>query len=146
MTEQWSPQQWQDYQRKQDAARNSKYGAIPMITADGRNFDSTVEGMYYNRCLVLLKSGEIVNIEHHVRFEFIVNGIFIGTYELDFRVTYADGRVEHVDTKSKPTLTGFYRFKKQLMKACHGIDLIEKYEEDLHQGARTDRRKKKEKK
>jgi hypothetical protein len=124
--------EYQAFIKKQENARNnSKYGGIPTQVADGRKFDSHVEAMFYNRCLVLQKSGEIANIETHVRYEFHVNGIFVGAYELDFRITYADGRVEHIDTKSKATLTALYRIKKQLMKACHDIDLIEKYETDF---------------
>lgn len=146
MTEQWTAQDWRDYQAKQDKARDSRYGAVPTTTADGRNFPSHLQAMYYNRCLVLQKAGEIETIEHEVWFEFVVNGVFVGRYRLDFRVTYADGRVDHVDTKSKPTLTAMYLLKKALMLACHGIEVREVYEEDINPAAKTDRRKKKERK
>lgn len=131
MTERMTAAEFQAYHKKQEKARESRYGAIPTQTSDGKKFDSHVEAMYYNRCLVLEKAGEIAKIELKVRFEFWVNGVLITTYELDFRITYPDGRVEHVDTKSKPTLTPLYKIKKALMLAVHGIELKEVYEEDL---------------
>ncbi len=131
MTEKWTAADYQAYSKKQEKARESRYGAIPTQTADGKKFDSHVEAMYYNRALVLQQAGEVVKIELKVRFEFWVNGVLITTYELDFRITYADGRIEHVDTKSKPTLTPLYKIKKALMLAVHGIELKEVYEEDL---------------
>lgn len=133
MTERWTPKQWQEYQQKQNRARNSKFGGIPTQTSDGRKFDSHVEAAYYNRCLILKQAGEILHIELKVMYELTVNGYFICNYELDFRVTYADGRIEYVDTKSKETLTPLYKMKKALMKAIHGIDLIEVYWEDFKQ-------------
>ena len=146
MTEVWTAQQWRDYEKKQQAGRDSRYGAIPTETADGRKFDSHIEAMYYNRCLVLQQAGEIAKIECKVPFELVVNGVFVNTYELDFRITYADGTVDHVDTKSKPTLTPMYKMKKALMLALHNIRLREVFEEDIHGTPRAERRKKKERK
>jgi hypothetical protein len=133
MTQKMTAAEFQAWHKKQEAARNNtKYGGIPTQANDGRKFDSHVEAAFYNQCRILQEAGHITKIETHVRFELVVNEIFVGSYELDFRITYADGKIEHVDTKSKTTLTPLYRIKKQLMKACHGIDLIEKYWEDFH--------------
>lgn len=131
MTEKMNVKQFRDYLDKQEKGRNSKYGGIPTQTADGKKFDSHVEAMYYNRCLTLEKAGEITLLEMKVRYEFHVNGVFIGWYELDFRITNKDGTIEYIDTKSKATLTPVYRIKKQLMLACHGITLKEVYAEDF---------------
>lgn len=119
--------EFQEWWKKREAAKDSKYGAIPTQTADGSKFKSELEATYYNRALVLQQAGEILLIEQVVRFELVVNGYFVCEYELDFRITYADGRVEHVDVKSKPTVTPLYRLKKKLMFACHGITLVEWY-------------------
>lgn len=123
-----SAKQYQEWAQKKEAAKTSRYKGIPTQTADGQKFRSHVEAHYYNRCLILQKTGEIVLIEREVRYELVVNGVFVCTYFLDFRITYKDDRVEHVDTKSEATLTPIYRIKKQLMLACHGIELIEVFE------------------
>lgn len=117
--------EYREYIRKQEAAKNSKYKGQPTQTADGEKFRSHVEANFWTRCTLLMKTGEILKVEREVRYELVVNGVFICTYFLDFKVYYADGRIEHVDTKSEATLTPIYRIKKQLMLACHGIELIE---------------------
>lgn len=119
--------EFQEWWNKREAARDSKFGAIPTETADGAKFQSELEATYYNRALVLKAAGEIALIERSVRFEITVNGYFVCEYVLDFRITYSDGRVECVDVKSKPTLTPIYRLKKKLVFACHGIELVEWY-------------------
>jgi hypothetical protein len=132
MTERMSAKDYQAYVAKQEAARNNtKYGGIPTTANDGRKFDSHVEAAFYNDCRIKLQAGHIKKIETHVRYEFMVNDIFVGSYELDFRITYPDDRIEYIDTKSKTTLTPLYRIKKQLMLACHGIELKEVYWEDF---------------
>lgn len=62
-------------------------------------------------------------VEEQVRYPIIVNEVKICTYVLDFKVTYGDGRIEYVDVKG--VKTGVYKLKKKLMKAVHGIDLLE---------------------
>lgn len=122
-----TPQEFREYLAKVESGKQSKYGAIQTTTSDGETFKSTLEATYYSRLKVLQKVGEVTNIEREVRYEFHVNGIFVGTYLLDFRITYATGVVEHIDCKSQPTVTPLFRIKKQLMKACHGIDVVEVY-------------------
>lgn len=51
---------------------------------------------------------------------------FVCTYFADFRVKYADGRVEVVDVKSDYTSKlPVYRLKKKLVEAFHGIIIKE---------------------
>jgi hypothetical protein len=126
-----SPQEWRDYMAKQNAAKESRYKAVPTETNDGQHFKSHIEASYYKRCWVLKQSGEVTLIEREVRYELIVNGVFICAYLMDFRITYADGHIEYIDCKSDPTITPIYRLKKQLMLACHGIELKEIFAHDL---------------
>lgn len=121
-------EEFRAYNDKRNQAANSKYGAIPTQTADGEKFRSHLEATYFNRLKLLKSSGEITNIEREVRYELTVNGFFICAYMMDFRVTWADGRIDYIDCKSKPTMTPVYAIKKKLMEACHGITLREVFE------------------
>lgn len=120
--------EFQAFHRKQLAARDSKYGAVPRQDANGERYRSGVELRYHQRLQLLQRTGEVVQVEREVRYELVVNGLLVGAYVLDFRVTYADGRVEHVDTKSKPTLTALFKLKQALMLACHGIEVVAVFE------------------
>ncbi len=124
-------QEFRDYLAKKEAGKTSLYKAIPTQTGDGQKFKSILESEYYKRCWVLLQSGEVVKIEREVRYELIVNGILIASYDLDFRITYATGVIEYVDCKSTATKTPLYMMKKKLMKALHDIELKEVFETDL---------------
>lgn len=104
----------------------SKYHNVPTVY-DGRTYHSRKEADYAkfldaSRRAVKLRD-RVTKIEPQVRYPFKVNDVLICTYVLDFRVTYADGRVEHVDVKG--FATGVYQIKRKLMRACYGIDLIE---------------------
>lgn len=123
-----TPQEFRDYLAKKDRAKDSKFGAVPTTTGDGQTFKSTLEATYYNRQWVRQRAGEVVKIEREVRYELIVNGIFIAAYMLDFRITEASGHIEYVDCKSQPTKTPLYLMKKQLMLALHGIEIKEVFE------------------
>lgn len=122
MTDKWTPQQYQDYLNKQNRAREvNKYHNVPTQAMDGTTMKSTFEATYYNERLLEKRAGLIREVEYNVRYELIVNGIFICAYDLDFRITNLDGSMRYVDTKSQPTMTNLFRVKKQLMLACHGI-------------------------
>lgn len=127
MTERWTPEDWRRYQAKKDAALTSKYKAVPCQSADGQKFRSQVERDFYNTQWARQQAGEVLKIEREVRFEFHVNGVYINDYLLDFRLTLADGTLDHVDTKSSGTLTPLFIMKKRLMLACHNIEVREVY-------------------
>lgn len=120
-----SPQEFRDYLNRTEKARTSKFGAVPTETADGQKFKSILEADFYTRMWVLQKAGEVTLIEREIRYELIVNGVFIAAYLLDFRITYATGVVDFIDCKSQPTKTPLYMMKKQLMKALFDIDIKE---------------------
>lgn len=130
-TERWTPEDWKKYQADIERGKAGKYGSIRTQSADGTKHKSLHEGKYYKRLLLLKQAGEVTNIETEVRYEFVVNGVFICTYFLDFRVTYADGHIEYIDTKSTATVTNLFRVKKQLMLACHGIDVVPVFDDAL---------------
>lgn len=123
-----TPVEFREYMYKQNRAKDSKFKAIPTTTADGQVFKSILESAFYNRMWVLQRAGEVKLIEREVRYELIVNGVFIAAYMLDFRITYSDGRIEYVDCKSTATKTPLYLMKKQLMLALYGISLKEVFE------------------
>lgn len=120
-----NPTEWKEYMIRVNKAKESRFKAIPTEANDGQKFKSMLESRYYNRCRSLMNVGEVTLIEREVRYEIIVNGVFICAYMMDFRITYADGHIEYVDCKSAPTVTNLYRVKKQLMLACFGIDIQE---------------------
>lgn len=107
--------------------RGSKY-RNKRTTYNGTTYDSKREAEY-RKDLDLLAGDtvplpdRVISIEEQVRYVIKVNDVKICTYVLDFRVTYGDGRKEHVDVKGMKT--GVYKLKKKLMAAVHGIDIIE---------------------
>ena len=79
------------------------------VTVDGIEFDSVKEANYYFYLKQLQKTGEVVKIELQPRFELLPGFAKNGkkyrpiNYTADFKVTYADGRVEVIDTKGYKT-------------------------------------------
>lgn len=104
----------------------SKYGN-KKTEYNGRVYDSKKEAEYAEELdlcrKVRAKQDKVVHVEAQVPYQITVNGQKICKYILDFKVTYADGRVEYVDVKG--VKTSVYRLKKKLMKACHDIDIKE---------------------
>lgn len=121
-------QEFRDYMERRNRAEHSKFKAIPTETADGQKFKSQLEATYYNRMLMMQKGGLVKLIEREIRYELIVNGVFLAAYMMDFRITYTDGRIEYVDCKSVATKTPLYMIKKGLMLALYGIELKEVFE------------------
>lgn len=120
-----NPQEFRDYLAKVEKGKNSLYKAIPTTTGDGQKFKSVLESAFYNRMWVMQKAGKVKTIDREVRYELVVNGVFIAAYMLDFRITWADGLIEYVDCKSTATKTPLYAIKKALMLALFEIELKE---------------------
>lgn len=128
MKDKMNPQEFKDFwAKRQNAQNNSKYGAIPTTNRQGEKFRSMLESSYYDKYKLLQSQGDLIKFEREVRFELVVNDVFITAYICDYILYWKDGRVEHIDCKSAPTVTQLYKLKKALMKAIHGIDLIEVY-------------------
>jgi len=101
----------------------SKYNAKITFVDDIR-FHSKKEANRYLELKLLVRAGEIRDLKLQVKYSFDVNGVHICNYFADF--TYIDCRYEKLvveDSKGKRIQP--YQIKKALMKACHGIDILE---------------------
>ena len=67
--------------------------------------------------------GVISDLKRQVRFRLDVNGVLVCSYVADF--TYTNGAGQYVVEDSKGFLTPVYRLKRKMMKACHGITILE---------------------
>lgn len=94
---------------------------------NGRMFDSAHEARTAqeldNLRKAALPADRVVDVQYQVPFPIVVNGEKICRYEADFVVTYADDHVQVIDAKG--VRTDIFKLKKKLVKACHGIDIIE---------------------
>jgi len=100
----------------------NKYLNVKTIV-DGRKFDSKLEAKIYNSLKLLKQAGEVDHFECQVPFQISVEGKKICVYKADFVVTFATGKTEVWDAKG--VKTPIYNLKKKLLKATHGIDIVE---------------------
>jgi len=79
------------------------------------------------------ESERVTEIERQVTYQLKVNDVLIGRYIADFRVTFADGRVEVYDFKNPYLVTGkgkntpagqIFNYKRKLMKAIYNVDIL----------------------
>ena len=105
--------------------RANKYRAVK-VQDDGKTFDSKREHRRYCELKNLEFGGEIERLEVHPRYDLTVLGMKIGVYTADFR--YLDRRSGETiveDVKAPPSRTEAYQLRKKLMKAVHGIEIVE---------------------
>lgn len=117
--------------RQKPKARKSKYGAI-QTNYNGNRYDSKKEAAHHQQ-LDLLKSSDdistrVTKVDRQIRYHLEVDGYHICDYILDFRVHFADGRVEFHDVKGMRRGAAYQTFKhkQKLMFVCHGITVLEK--------------------
>lgn len=115
----------------------SKYGNHK-TTIMGRTFDSKLEASYYMELELRYKAGEISKFECQPVFLLQEPFRHRGKaqrkieYIADFRVTYPDGRVEVIDTKSPASRTPDYMIKRKLLLFRYPeIDFKEVKKEDM---------------
>lgn len=107
----------------------SKYGAV-RVTVDNITFDSKWESLRYTELKLLLKAGDIVDLELQPRFELtavnLINGEVtpVGFYVADFRYRERVSRRVIVED-AKGVRTAVYRLKKRMVEAQHGIAIVE---------------------
>lgn len=118
--------------------RRNKFNAIPTTTPDGTEFQSKKEAARYADLLLLLRAGEIYDLQVHPKFPIRVNGQAICTYIADF--SYVDRQtgavvVEDVKGQGKAkrgkdgklrrftTCTPAFNLKRKLMMAVYGIEV-----------------------
>ena len=99
----------------------SKFGSVK-TKVDGITFDSKKEAARYTDLKLLLKAGEISDLELQPTYAMIVNGRKICSYRADFR--YKENGKQIVED-SKGFRTPVYRIKVKLMRACYGIEICE---------------------
>lgn len=103
----------------------SKYHA-KKTEVDGVVFDSKKEAQRFQElklCMHAKGDDRVVDFELQPRFECVVNDKKICTYIADFKVMYADGRVEYEDVKGMKTPV--YRLKKKLVEALFPVEIKE---------------------
>lgn len=114
-------------QLKAAAPRRQKY-ANERVEIDGQAFDSKAEARYWGHLQIRLKAGEISNLRRQVPFE-LAPAVVIGgrkrpplRYVADF-VWEEGGQTVVADVKG--AVIDVYKVKRHLMKAVHGIDILE---------------------
>lgn len=109
--------------------KRTKHRNVKTVSG-GKTYDSKKEADHAQTLqtltLATLPEDRVVSFEEQVPYRIEINGMLICKYYADFVVTFADGRIEVQDVKSKHTRKlPVYRLKKKLMKAVHGIDIVE---------------------
>ena len=72
---------------------------------------------------------KVISIVEQFPFDCVINGKKICKYICDFKVEYADGRVEYID--SKGVRTAIYNLKKKLVESLFNIKIREIYAKDI---------------
>lgn len=107
-----------------EAPKPNKYRA-KRTEVDGIMFDSKREAARYQDLKVRERGGLINDLRLQVSYPLVVNGVKIAIYRSDFEYT-EDGQRVVEDTKSDFTRKLlWYRMKKKLMLAIHGIEIRE---------------------
>lgn len=124
MPDEMSAEQYREMTTR--AGRGNKYGA-KRIEVDGYTFASLAEAKRYGELKLMQQAGAITALEPHPPFDLTVNGIVVGRYTADFRyVEVATGETVVEDVKGgRATGTEAYGLRKRLMKAIHGIEIVE---------------------
>jgi len=89
---------------------------------DGIVFDSQREAKRYGELKLLERAGEISGLQLQPRFPIVINGVKVCTYVADFQYRTPSGPVTE-DVKGMKT--PIYNLKKKLVKAVHGIEILE---------------------
>jgi len=107
----------------------SKYGNVKTVV-DNITFASKKEAKRYGELKLMLKAGEIGELELQPQYRLYVNGVLICRYIADF--VYIDNAASskaqdfvRVVEDVKGMKTAAYRLKKKLMKAIYGIEVQE---------------------
>ena len=107
--------------------KRNKYNAIK-VKDDGMTFDSKREHARYLHNKQRLKDGEISDLEIHPVYQILVNDQKICRYTADSQYKNKEGTLIVEDVKSPITArTARYRLVKKLMRAVHGITILEVY-------------------
>lgn len=102
-----------------------KYNNHPQ-TVDGIRFDSRKEAERYGQLVLMVRAGEIRDLEVHPRFPLVVHDQDCGAYVADFAYLTQHGErivedVKSAATRALPT----YRLKRRLLWALYGLTVLE---------------------
>ncbi len=106
-------------QKKPNKYRNRK------TMRGGILFDSKKEADRFTELQILERGGLISNLELQPKFAIVINGVKVCDYVGDFQYMRTGEKIIE-DVKSEMTRKlPVYRLKFKLMKACHGITILE---------------------
>lgn len=92
---------------------------------DGIRFASMAESRRYGELKLLERAGEISDLKLQPRYRLQVNGFKIADYVADFSYLDKKNKFAIVVEDVKGVRTPVYLLKKKLLKACHGLDVVE---------------------
>ena len=107
-------------------SKPSKYKAVK-TEIDGIIFDSKKEAFRYHELKILLRAGEIKQLELQKKNYLEVNKTKLGFYKADFvyREKNQFGEWENIVEDVKGVKTSIYQLKKKLLLAIYGIKIRE---------------------
>jgi hypothetical protein len=111
------------HQYHKDADAMNKYNA-KQVYEDGHCFDSMSEHRRYRELRLLLAAGRIRDMQVHPVWTISINGELITRYEGDFYYFDLDTQ-RWICEDVKGVRLPLYMLKKKLMKAVHGIEIVE---------------------
>lgn len=108
------------------AKRGHKYGARGVHTDDGY-FPSQRELRRWEELKLLVKAGEISDLERQVRIDCEINGVMVARPVIDFSYTTASGRRVMEDVKGyinpRDPVTRIWKLQHRLIRALHDIEV-----------------------
>ena len=116
-----------EFNAMQAARKPGKYRNVKTVV-DGITFDSKAEAKRYGELRLRQAAGDIAGLTLQPRFELRVNGLKICTYVADFlyyEVSPSGKVIDPTIEDVKGMRTREYVIKRKLMKAVHGIDVVE---------------------
>lgn len=116
---------------KSSRTPRSKYGN-KLTVVDGITFHSRVEAARWKELKARAAEGRISNLERQVSYPIIWPGDTtpLCSYICDFKYEQ-DGKVVVEDTKGG-RVSDSYRLKSKLMRACHGITVLEVFKRSVN--------------
>lgn len=98
---------------------------------NGIKYQSKKEAMFAEE-LDLLKRAtnkdyKVISWERQLPFKIIVDGVYVCTYRLDFRVHYANGVIRNYDIKGMKSGVPYsmFKLKKKLLEITQGLVIEE---------------------
>lgn len=102
--------------------RGNKFRAVKTVCAAGHKHDSKKEAARCGVLHLMLRAGEISDVRLQPTFLIEINGHKVCKYKADFAYKQnGDDVVEDVKGIKTPT----YRLKAKLLRATHGITILE---------------------